>query len=205
MSATKLDFRKEQPALYGGKAGTITTVDVPGMKYLMVDGTGDPNTAQEYKDAIETLYAVSYGVKMPFKKKHPAKDYIVPPLEGLWYMDDMSLFRMENKPDWKWTMMIRVPDYVPDDDVAKAIGDVRRKKNPASIDKVRLDHLDEGTCVQALHVGPYDAEPPLIKKMHEWIKDNGHKERGKHHEVYISDVRKVALEKLKTVLRQPFS
>ncbi len=205
MSATKLDFRKEQPALYGGKAGAITTVDVPGMKYLMVDGTGDPNTAHEYKDAIETLYAVSYGVKMPFKKKHPAKDYIVPPLEGLWYMDDMSLFSMENKPDWKWTMMIRVPDYVPDDDVAKAIGDVRRKKNPASIDKVRLDHLDEGTCVQALHVGPYDAEPPLIKKMHEWIKDNGHKERGKHHEVYISDVRKIAPEKLKTVLRQPFS
>jgi hypothetical protein len=204
MSATKLDFRKEQPTLYGGKAGTLTTVDVPDMKYLMVNGKGDPNTVQEYKDAIETLYAVSYGVKMPFKKKHPAKDYIVPPLEGLWYMDDMSRFSMANKSEWKWTMMIRVPDYVPDDDVAKAIGDVKRKKNPTSIDKVLLEHLAEGKCIQTLHVGPYDAEPPIIKKMHDWIKDNGHKERGKHHEVYISDVRKIAPEKLKTVLRQPF-
>jgi hypothetical protein len=204
MTAAKLDVRKEQPTLYGGKAGVITTVDVPDMKYLMVDGKGDPNTAQEYKDAIETLYAVSYGVKMPFKKKHPANDYIVPPLEGLWYMDDMSKFSMENKPEWKWTMMIRVPDYVPDDEITKAIGDVKRKKNPASIDKVRLEHLAEGKCVQALHIGPYDAEPPLIQKMHAWIKDNGHKERGRHHEVYISDVRKVAPEKLKTVLRQPF-
>ncbi|NMC05153.1 MAG: hypothetical protein GYA24_08080 [Candidatus Lokiarchaeota archaeon] len=205
MSATKLDVRKEQPGLYGGKAGSLAMIDVPDMKYLMVDGKGDPNSAQEYKDAIETLYAVAYGVKMPFKKKHPAKDYVVPPLEGLWYMDDMSKFSMDNKPDWKWTMMIRVPDHVPDDEVIKGIDEVKRKKNPASIGKVHLERLAEGTCIQALHVGPYDAEPPLIKKMHDWIKEKGYKERGKHHEIYISDARKVAPEKLKTILRQPYT
>jgi hypothetical protein len=204
MTETKLDFRKEQPALYGGKAGDITTVDVPDMKFLMINGKGDPNTAQEYKDSIETLYAVSYGVKMPFKKKYPANDYVVPPLEGLWYMDDMSKFSTASKSEWLWTMMVRVPDYVPDEEITKAIGEVKRKKHPASIDKVRLEHLAEGKCVQALHIGPYNAEAPLIMKMHAWIKDNGHKERGKHHEVYIGDVRKVAPEKLKTVLRQPF-
>ncbi|MEX2683308.1 MAG: GyrI-like domain-containing protein [Candidatus Sigynarchaeota archaeon] len=205
MSSTKkLDFRKEQPIFYGGKAGVITEVNVPDMKFLMVDGKGDPNTAQEYKDAIETLYAVSYGVKMPFKKKHPAKDYVVPPLKGLWYIDDMSKFSAAPKSEWKWTMMVRVPDYVPDEDIAKAIEEVKRKKHPASIDKVRVEHLAEGKCVQALHIGPYDAEAPLIIKMHQWILDNGHAERGKHHEIYIGDGRKVAPEKLKMVLRQPF-
>lgn len=205
MTTTKLDFRKEQPVLYGGKPGIINTVDVPAMKFLMVDGKGDPNTAQEYKDAVETLYAVSYGVKMPFKKKYPAKDYVVPPLEGLWYMKDMSRFVTASKSEWLWTMMVRVPDYVPEGEIIRAIAEVKHKKDLAAIDQVRLEHLTEGKCVQALHVGPYDDEAPLIKKMHAWIKDNGHEPRLKHHEIYISDVRKVALEKLKTVLRQPFS
>jgi hypothetical protein len=204
MTAEKLDFKKAQPALYGGKVGAITTVDVPDMKYFMIDGNGDPNTTQEYKDAIETLYALSYGVKMPFKKKHPAKDYVVPPLEGLWYMDDMTKFTIENKAAWKWTMMIRIPDFVPDEEIVKAVVVIKEKKAPPSIDKARLEYLVEGKCVQAFHVGPYNAEEPLIKKMHAWIKENGHKERGKHHEVYLSDARKVTPEKLKTILRQPF-
>ncbi len=200
---TKIDVKKTERDLYDPPKGKFSTVDVPPMKFYMINGKGDPNTSQEFKDAIETLYAVSYGLKMPFKKKHPGKDYIVPPLEGLWYMDDMRKWTMENKADWQFTLMIRVPGVVPDADATTAIGSVRVKKSPPSIDKVRFESFHEGKSVQTMHVGPFDAEPPVIAKMHSWIKENGFTVNGHHHEIYLSDMRRVAPEKMRTVLRQP--
>lgn len=203
MSTKKLDFKKENPELYNPSSKTISIVEVPAMKFFMIDGEGDPNTAQEFKDVIETLFALSYGVKMPFKKQQPAMDYVIPPLEGLWYMDDMAEFSMASKDQWLWTLMIRVPDFVPKEDVNSAIEQVKSKKNPPAIDKARLEPYNEGKCVQIMYIGPFDAEPPTIQKMHVWAKDNGFELAGKHHEIYLSDLRRTAPEKLRTVLRQP--
>jgi len=203
MPTKKLDFKKEQPGLYNPSSKTIALVDVPEMKFFMIDGKGDPNTAQEFKDAIETLFPISYGLKMPFKKQHPDMDYVVPPLEGLWYMENMAEFSMASKDQWLWTLMMRVPDFVPDDEAISVIEQVKAKKQPPSIDKTRFEHYNEGKCVQIMHVGPFDAEPPTIQKMHAWAKDNGLELAGKHHEIYLSDLRRVAPEKMRTVLRQP--
>ncbi len=203
MATKKLDFRKEYPELYNPPSTKFMIIDVPDMKFFMIDGKGDPNTSQEFKDAIATLYPLSYGVKMPFKKKHTDKDYVVPPLEGLWYMENMAEFRMDNKQSWQWTLMMRVPDFIPDSDASDAIDVVKAKKNPPSIEKIRFEHFQEAKCVQIMYVGPFDAEPPTITKMHEWAKDQGYHLRGKHHEIYLSDLRRVEAERLKTILRQP--
>jgi len=203
MATKKLDFKKVFAELYNPSTTKISIVDVPDMKFFMLDGKGDPNTSQEFKDAIATLFPLSYGVKMPFKKTHPAKDYVVPPLEGLWYMSNMAEFRMDNKQNWQWTLMMRVPDFVPDDDARSAIDVVKAKKSPPSIGKTRFEHFLEGKCMQIMHVGPFDAEPPTIEKTHKWAKDQGYSLRGKHHEIYMSDMRRVAPERLLTILRQP--
>ncbi|HME50844.1 MAG TPA: GyrI-like domain-containing protein [Candidatus Lokiarchaeia archaeon] len=205
MPTKKHDFKKEFPALYNPTSKNITIVDVPEMKFFMIDGQGDPNTAQEFKDAIATLFPLSYGVKMPFKKNHPDLDYIVPPLEGLWFMEDMAAFSMASKDLWLWTLMMRVPDFVPDDEAISVIEKVMATKHPPAIDKVRFERYNEGKCMQIMYVGPFDAEPPAIQKMHEWARENGFEIAGKHHEIYLSDLRRTAPEKLRTVLRQPIA
>lgn len=196
-------MRKEFPLLFAAKAGRFTVVDVPPMTYFMIDGQGDPNTSQAFQDAVETLYAVSFGLKMPFKKTHPDLDYVVPPLQGQWHAEDMARFSMDAKKDWLWTLMIAIPGFVPVAEARAAIDAVARKRHPPAIERVRVDSLHEGTCVQTMHLGPYDAEPPLIARMHEWIAQEGCALAGKHHEIYLSDARRVAPEKLRTILRQP--
>ena len=201
---TKIDFKKEWKHLYNPPKTKFTIVDVPKMKFLMVDGHGDPNTTQEYQDAIEALYGVAYKMKF-ISKKTLERDYVVPPLEGLWWAEDMKTFSTaRDKSQWDWTMMIMTPEWVTMDIFANAVTQVREAKNPLSLDKVRLEQYHEGLSAQIMHVGSFDDEGPVLAEMHsEFIPDNCYIENGKHHEIYLSDFRKVSPEKLRTVLRQP--
>ena len=151
---TKVDFKKTLKHLYTPKKA-FATVDVPEMQFLMVDGHGDPNTAQEYKDAIAALYAVAYKMKF-MSKIGLERDYVVPPLEGLWWAEDMGTFTTREKSEWKWTMMIMVPEWITTTNFADAIAQVRKAKNPTALDKVRLEPYHEGLSVQILRIVKYD-------------------------------------------------
>lgn len=198
---TKTDFKKELKHLYNPSAKEVVIVDVPKVNFLMIDGAGDPNTAQEFEDAVEALYAVSYALKFMIKREKQI-DYIVMPLEGLWWVDDMTQFSMENKDIWKWTQMIMQPEFVTKDLVEKALEQAEKKKNPPALSKIRFESLHEGLSAQIMHIGPYSAEGPTIEKLHNFIRENGYEPRGKHHEIYLSDSRKSAPEKMRTVIRQ---
>ncbi len=199
----KIDFKKRFKKLYNPSAKEVVVADIPEMNLLMVDGIGDPNKAPEFKEAIEALYSVSYTLKFMLKKGKTAVDYVVMPLEGLWWADDMSDFKAGKKERWKWTLMIMQPDFVTDEMVKKAIEEAGKKKQLAAIAKIRFETLHEGLCAQIMHIGPYSSEAPTIQKIHDYMKENGYTFAGKHHEIYLSDPRKTAPEKLKTVIRQP--
>ena len=199
-----LDLKKDLKHLYTASAKTVTELKIPRMRYLMIDGMGDPNTVPAYVQAIEALYAVAYTLKFTIKKGREI-DYPVLPLEGLWWMDDMREFNMANKDRWCWTMMIAQPQVVSASDVKSAVSEVKKKKDPAALSLLRFESLAEGPCVQILHTGPYADEKPAIEKLHAHISALGAVPSGKHHEVYLGDPRRTAPEKLKTVLRQPFT
>jgi len=199
----KVDFKQELKHLYNPSPKEAVIVDVPEMNFLMVDGVGDPNTAQEYKDAVEALYAVSYALKFMIKKGEAAVDYGVMPLEGLWWADDMTQFSMQNKDIWKWTSMIMQPKYVTKDLFDKAIAQVAKKKSLPALSKMRFESFHEGLAAQVMHFGPYSAEGPTIERLHNFIEENSYVLRGKHHEIYLTDPQRSAPEKMKTVLRQP--
>jgi hypothetical protein len=199
----KLDLKKQWKNLYEAKAGVIVAVDVPPLTYLMVDGEGDPNTAQSYQQAVEALYSLSFTLKFSIKKSLRAIDYGVMPLEGLWWADDPRVFHEADKSTWKWTAMIVQPEFLAQAEVDAAIAEVRKKKNLAALDRVRFETLTEGLAAQVLHVGPFSAEGPLIQRLHDFIHTAGKQLRGKHHEIYLGDPRRTAPEKLKTILRQP--
>lgn len=198
-----LDWKKELKPLYQPSTKEVVTVDVPALNFLMVDGKGDPNTAQEYADAVEALFTVAYSVKFMVKKGALAIDYGVMPLEGLWWADDMSKFSTEDKSNWLWTMMIAQPPFVTPAMVETVIAEVKRKKNPASLAKLRFEEFDEGRCAQIMHVGPFSEEGPNIARVHDFIVASGNRLRGKHHEIYLSDIRKADPAKWKTIIRQP--
>lgn len=170
----------------------------------MVDGHDDPNTSEEFKDAIFALYPVAYKIKFA-SKIELGKDFVVMPLEGLWWAEDMSTFTTaRDKSQWDFTLMIMQPEWVTQEMFANAINRVSKKDPPKYLNKVRYETLDEGTCVQTLHIGSFDNETAILDEMHHsYIPDNGLQLTGKHHEIYLSDFRKVAPEKLKTILRQP--
>jgi len=201
----KVDFKKKYKELYQPSSKEFVIIDIPKMTFLMVDGKGDPNTAKEYKDAIAVLYGVSYPIKMTLKKEEKPKgyyDYVVPPLEGLWWSEGEG-FDYKNKDNWLWTMMIRIPGFVTEKYFKKIVGNLKEKKDLASIDKLRYQEFYEGLAVQIMHIGPFSEEGPTIQKMHKFAYDQGYKLRDKHHEIYISDFRKVKPEKMKSVLRHP--
>jgi len=198
----KIDLKKELRHLYQPSAKEVVQVDVPVMNYLMVDGEGDPNTSQVFSDAVEALFTVSYAVKFMVKRGPLAIDYGVMPLEGLWWADDMSRFTTTDKSKWKWTMMIMQPSFVTREIIDGAIADVKKKKKLAAISKVRVEALAEGKCAQILHIGPFSDEGPTVEKVHRFI-DSRSKRTGKHHEIYLSDIRKADPAKWKTVIRQP--
>ncbi|NVB77617.1 MAG: hypothetical protein HOV81_04415 [Kofleriaceae bacterium] len=201
---TKRDYKKTFENLYAPPTKSVVRVVVPPLQYLMIDGQGDPNTSPAYQRAVECLYSVSYTIKFAIKRGPKQQDYVVMPLEGLWWADDMSTFSVERKSDWKWTMMIMQPDVVDAATVEAAIEDVRRKKQLADLDLLRFETLDEGTCAQTMHVGPFAEEGPTIERVHDFIAANGGLS-GKHHEIYLSDIRKADPRKWKTVIRQPMT
>jgi len=199
----KIDFKR---ALEGYKAvpDKFEIINIPDMQYLMVDGHGDPNTSIEFTNAIQALYPVAYKLKFA-SKVNLGKDYTVMPLEGLWWSDDMAAFTTaRDKSKWDWTMMIMQPDWITNEMFEAAIQVIKEKSTPASLDKVRLEHLHEGLCVQTLYVGAYDNETETLLKMHnEFVPNNNLVLTKKHHEIYLSDLRKTDPDKLKTILRQP--
>jgi hypothetical protein len=199
----KLDLKKELKHLYQPSAKKVAVVDVPEMNFLMIDGRGDPNTAQEYQEALEALYAVSYALKFMIKKRDPQMDYVVPPLEGLWWAEDMDAFTMGTKDDWEWTAMILQPEAVTRELVDEALQEVAQKKDLPALPRIRFESYHEGLAVQIMHIGPYSEEGPTIEKLHAFAQEDGYELRGKHHEIYLSDPRRTAPDKLKTVIRQP--
>lgn len=200
----KIDFKKTLRNLYNPPKAEFVVVEVPTLNYLMVDGHGVPGVVAAYQEALEALYAVAYKLKF-MSKKTLARDYVVPPLEGLWWAEDMDHYTVKrDKSKWDWTMMIMTPDWIDDGMLETAVAEVQAKKNPPALSKLRLESLDEGLAAQIMHFGSYDDESPTLMYLHnEWLPQNGYTENGKHHEIYLSDPRKVAPEKLKTVLRQP--
>ncbi len=198
----KVDLKDELKQLYKVSAQEVAQVTVPALKYLMVDGQGDPNTSQEYAQAVEALFSVSYTAKFAVKKGVQKTDYAVMPLEGLWWADDMSAFMTRDKANWNWTMMILQPPFVRDETIEDAIAEVGRKKSLPALHKLRLEEFSEGRCAQILHLGPFSAEGPTIVKLHEYI-DTHSSLTGKHHEIYLTDIRRAHPMNWKTILRQP--
>lgn len=194
---------------YKARRGEFRILDVPPMQYLMVDGAGDPNTARAYGDAVSALFPLAYSLKFA-SRSELAVDTVVMPLEGLWHAPDMQAFTSRrDKSVWLWTLMIMVPDHVTPEMFAASVDAVaaktaKKKQESPALHSVRLETLDEGLCVQTLHVGPYDDEAPVLDELHtRFVPENGLRMTGLHHEIYLSDVRRAAPEKLRTILRQP--
>ena len=201
----KVDLKKELKHLYNPSAKEVSVVDIPSMNFLMVDGKGDPNTAPEYADALEALYAISYAIKFLIKRKESGLDYAVMPLEGLWWTGDMRKFSVEDKSSWKWTAMIMQPEeYVSRELFEETKSDVEEKKGLSVISRMRFESFQEGLSAQIMHHGPFSEEGPTIEKVHRCVEERGGKPNGKHHEIYLSDLRRTKSERLKTVIRQPF-
>lgn len=201
----KLDYKKTYKQLYNTKKEP-TLVDVPELQYLAIDGHGDPNTSEAFKTAVEALFTVSYSIKFSVKKSL-GKDYSVMPLEGLWWTADMRKFGTKDKSNWDWTLIVMQPDFITEIIVEENKQSAFKKKGNPDILKLRLIKLAEGKSVQILHIGSYASETENIQKIHAKIRELGGKFDGlvqKHHEIYLSDMRKVAPEKLKTIVRQSF-
>ena len=203
----KIDFKKKFKDLYLPDKSKVITVNIPEMQFLMLDGIGSPGDSQEYKDALAALYPVAFKTK--FLSKAEGKDYVVPPLEGLWWADNMENFTEGNRDKWKWTMMIMQPDWITPEMINEAKVIIKDKKPELSeiLPKLRLEKYKEGKVAQIMHIGPYSEEGPTVQKVHDYIKKEGGKFDGhnnKHHEIYLSDPRKSKPENMKTVIRQPF-
>ncbi|MBL8121168.1 GyrI-like domain-containing protein [Candidatus Saccharibacteria bacterium] len=201
----KVDFRKSLQG-YRGRHHVFEVLELPVTQYIMVDGHGDPNTSPEFAAAIQALFPVAYKLKFA-SKKELGKDYVVMPLEGLWWAEDMSTFTTaRDKSQWSFTLMIMQPSWITREMFEAVVAKLGEKDPPALLPKVRFETLDEGLVVQTLHIGSFDDESAILREMHEsYIPMSGLKMSGKHHEIYFSDFRKVAPEKLKTILRQPVS
>lgn len=199
----KVDFKRTLPS-YRARRGHFDIVDVPEMRYLMIDGHGDPNTAPAFHRSVESLYPVAYSLKFASKRELD-RDYVVPPLEGLWWAEDMDVFTVaREKSRWDWTLLLMVPDWIGDAMYTAAIAAVAAKGTAPRLADIRLEPLSEGRCVQTLHVGSFDDEAEVLARMHhEFIPANGLRMAGTHHEIYLSDPRRTAPEKMRTVLRQP--
>jgi hypothetical protein len=201
----KLDLLKQMKEFYSASRNKVDFLKIPSFNYLMIDGEGDPNTSQAYKDSVQALFSVSYGLKFAVKKEKPFIDFKVMPLEGLWWVEDMTLFSEKSKQDWKWTMMILQPDLITDEMVSEMRKQVLKKKGLVLAESIRFQKFDEGDCVQILHLGPYSTEGDNIEKLHATIIENGFQRIGKHHEIYLNTPLKTAPENLKTIIRQPFA
>ena len=198
----KVDLKRELKHLYQPSAKEVVQVEVPTFRFLMIDGEGDPNTSREYAGAVEALFSVSYTAKFMVKKRAGEIDYAVMPLEGLWWSDDMSAFAANDRSKWKWTMMIMQPHFVEAEVIEESIAEVKRKKPLSAVGELRLESFTEGLCAQTLHVGPFSEEGPTIQRVHDFIAARSAL-AGKHHEGYLSDIRRADPGKWRTIIRQP--
>ncbi len=203
------DYKKEYKEFYmPGKKPSI--VEVPAMNYIAVRGEGDPNEeGSAYKAAIELLYGIAFTIKMSKKGDHRIEgyfDYVVPPLEGFWWQEGVQGVDYAHKEDFQWISVIRLPDFVTEEDFRWAVAEAEQKKQK-DFSKVEFLHYEEGLCVQCMHIGPYDDEPETVALMHRYAEEQGYTlditDSRMHHEIYLSDARRVAPEKLKTVVRHP--
>lgn len=199
----KIDMLADRKALYRPSSREPVLVQIPPTNYLMVDGAGDPDNSLEFQQAMEALYSVAYTLKFGAKLGPLATDFRIMPPEALWWAADWSAFNAQRRDEWRWTLMIAVPDFITPELVAEAVAKVRAKKDPPALGKLRLERLDEGLCAQIMHIGPYSGERPTVEKLHAVICEKGYEPRGKHHEIYLSDPRRTKPEKMKTVIRQP--
>ncbi len=199
----KIDLKSELKNLYKPSAKEVVEVNVPAFNFLMIDGHGNPNTCRSYQEAVKTLFSVSYAAKFSVKKEKEIA-YVVMPLEGLWWADNMTVFQKKDMEKWKWTMMIMQPSVVTKKIVEGAIDTVRNKNDLPGLEKLRFEKFKEGRSAQILHVGPFSAEGSAIQRLHDYISDRSALS-GKHHEIYLSDIRKAAPEKWKTIIRQPMA
>ena len=193
--------------IYQPSSKEFIIVMVPKMQFLMIDGMGSPGDLKEYQDALAVLYPIAFKTK--FLSKAKGRDYVVPPLEGLWWADNMNDFIQGNRDKWKWTMMIMQPDWITQDMINESIEIAKENKPELSklVPKIRFEEYDEGKAAQIMHIGPYSQEGPTIQKLHTFIKKQGGTFDGhenKHHEIYLSDPRKANPATMKTVIRQPY-
>ena len=200
----RIDLKQDLKHLYRPSAKAVVQVDVPTFQYLMIDGEGDPNTSPDYAAAVEALFSVSYTAKFMLKKAANGIDYAVMPLEGLWWSDDMSAFVDNDRSKWQWTMMIMQPPFVKPALIHEAIAEVKRKKSLSALAGLRLQDFTEGLCAQTLHIGPFSEEGPTIQRVHEFIGARSTL-AGKHHEIYLSDIRRATPSRWKTIIRQPMA
>ncbi|WP_408898858.1 GyrI-like domain-containing protein [Nocardioides sp. R1-1] len=199
----KTDFKRELRELYAPTYRDWRPVDVPALRFLMVDGAGDPNRAPRYREAVEVLFGLSYRLKF-LSKAELGRDHVVMPLEGLWWADDPGVFVRREKDAFRWTMLMMQPDWVSEAMLAEARSALRAKADLPALGDVRLEEYDEGRAVQLLHVGPYDDEGPVLARLHEeYLPAHGLTFNGHHHEIYLGDPRRSAPERLRTILRQP--
>jgi hypothetical protein len=198
----RLDLRKELRQLYQPSAKAVAEVQVPAFTFLMIDGKGDPNVSQSYAEAVEALFAVSYAAKFMVKKGPSKQDYAVMPLEGLWWAEDMTAFQSGDRAHWQWTLMIMQPEFVTQAALRTAMAETAARKQLPGIARLRIERFKEGRCAQMLHIGPFSAEGPTIERVHAYIDAHGRR-RGKHHEIYLTDIRRAQPARWKTVIRQP--
>jgi hypothetical protein len=199
----KLDLKKQYEAFYKAAPGKISTVIVPAMNYIAIEGKGDPNNSSDFQEAIEALYSLSYTLKFMVKKGGMEIDYGVMPLEGQWFMADNSEFSQMKKEDWLWNIMILQPNFITAEMVLEATQMVAAKKEVPALPLARVTSYEDGLSAQLLHIGPYNQETENILKLHQFIHDQGYQLTGRHREIYLSDMRRTAPEKLKTIIRQP--
>lgn len=198
----KVDLKKNLKPLYAPKPGKFVDVDVPPLQYLMIDGEGSPGEAPAYARAVEWLYSVSYPIKF-HSKNELGRDYTVMPLEGIWWADDMTAYTTGDREQWKWTMMILQPEWISADMLALFMEKAQGKLGDPP-ETIRLETIEEGRSLQTLHLGPFADEGPVLAHLHNALMPKlGLTFNGNHHEIYLSDPRRVAPEKLKTILRQP--
>lgn len=200
---THYDVKRDLKECYAPKNSEWALVEVPRQLFIALDGHGDPNTSDEFARAVEALYAVAYTIKFASKRSLDA-DFVVGPLEGLWWADDPRAFITRAKDTWRWRMLISQPDWITEDMIADATQTALAKKRLPAIAEVRRETLHEATSAQLLHNGPYDDEGPALATLHDdYLPAHNLRASGLHHEVYLSDRRKADPAKLKTILRQP--
>ena len=203
--ARKMDLRKELKHPYRPPTKEVVEVEVPEMNFLQIDGEGDPNTSEAFREATEAIYSISYALKFAVKKDQGI-DFGVMPLEGMWWTEGEKTDLEEIQADrslWKWNLLIMQPEWVTQERFERALASTQKKKNLAALSRIRFESFHEGRAAQVMHVGPFAEERPTIERIDQFIQERGLKHRGRHHEIYLNDFRRTAPENLKTIIRYP--